>query len=208
MIVGYARTSKKDQNLNLQLDSLKSAGCEIIYQEQVSGRIVDRPELNKMIANLRKGDICVVYSLDRLGRTTKQLIDLINDFKEKGIHFKSLSEGTFDTTSAMGQAIFQIVAVIKAMEVNVLRERVLKSLESSRARGIVGGRPAGSYNKVKSSAAANMYQKGITISEILKTLNISRATLYQYLRREGVEFGSFTKQIKGESLVKKGSVLN
>ena len=103
----------------------KNASCEEIYQEKVSGRTLHRAEFDKLISKLRTDDI-IVFSLDRLGRTSKQLIDLLSGFKGKRINFKSLSEGVFDTTSPMGEAIFQIMAILKAMEVNDLRERTVK----------------------------------------------------------------------------------
>jgi DNA invertase Pin-like site-specific DNA recombinase len=115
MIFGYARVSTKEQNLNLQSDALKKAGCERIFQEKVSGRSPNRPELLKLLEQIRPGDTLIVFSVDRLGRTTRELIILLNDFKEKGITFKSLSEGIFDTSSPMGEAIFQIIAILKSM---------------------------------------------------------------------------------------------
>jgi DNA invertase Pin-like site-specific DNA recombinase len=196
MNIGYARVSTKEQNLNLQIDALSKAGCKIIFQEKASGRKVDRPELEKLLSQIRPKDVLIVYSLDRLGRTIKQLIDLINDFKSKGIQFKSLTEGSFDTTSAMGEAIFQIMAILKAMEVNLLRERTMKGLQAARARGRKGGRPVGSFNKIKSEAAASLYKKQKPITDILKTLQISRATLYEYLKREGVNYDGFKKNRK------------
>ena len=101
MIFGYARVSTKEQNLNLQTDALKKAGCEKIFQEKVSGRSRNRPEFLKLLEHIRPGDTLIAFSVDRLGRTTRELIILLNDFKEKGITFKSLSEGIFDTSSPM-----------------------------------------------------------------------------------------------------------
>lgn len=189
MIFGYARVSTREQNLNMQIDALKKHGCEKIYQEKASGTKTKREELDKLLEQLRSGDILVVYSLDRLGRTVLQLINLISIFKEKGIHFKSIIEGAFDTTSPMGEAIFQIIAVLKSVEVNVLKERTRSGLDAARARGRLGGRPIGSYDKVKAAAAATLYQKETPISQICGTLKISRSTLYEYLRRENVDFG-------------------
>jgi len=194
MIFGYARVSTKDQNLNLQIDALKKAGCEKIFQEKVSGRSPKRPELLKLLEQIRPADTLIAFSVDRLGRTTRELVILLNDFKEKGITFKSLSEGIFDTSSPMGEAIFQIIAILKAMEVNVLRERTIKGIEAARARGVNGGRPIGSYNKKKASAVVTLYKQRNSISFIEETQNISRSTIYQYLRKEGVEVKGFTKR--------------
>jgi len=193
MIFGYARVSTKEQNLNLQADALKIAGCERIFQEKVSGRSPNRPELIKLLEQIRPDDTLIVFSVDRLGRTTRELIILLNDFKEKGITFKSLSEGIFDTSSPMGEAIFQIIAILKTMEVNVLRERTIKGIEAARTRGVNGGRPAGSYNKKKASAVVALYNQKNTINFIEDNLNISRSTIYQYLRKEGVKINGFTK---------------
>jgi DNA invertase Pin-like site-specific DNA recombinase len=187
MKFGYSRVSTKDQDLSLQIDALKRDGCEEIFKEKLSGKRIDRPELNKMLVKIRKGDEVIVYSLDRLGRTRKQLLDLLDDFKERGIHFKSLTEGYFDTTSPMGEAIFKSIAILKAMEVKVLSERTRAWLETARARGRKGGRPTGTHNSIKSGAAATRYQQGIQVETILKELNISRSTLYRYLRVEGIK---------------------
>jgi len=193
MIFGYARVSTKEQNLNLQTDALEKAGCEKIFQEKVSGRSPNRPELLKLLEQIRPGDTLIAFSVDRLGRTTRELIILLNDFKEKGIAFKSLTEGIFDTSSPMGEAIFQIIAILKAMEVNVLRERTIKGLEAARARGLKGGRPEGSYNKKKASAVVTLYKQKNTINFIEETQNISRSTIYRYLRKEGIEVKGFIK---------------
>jgi DNA invertase Pin-like site-specific DNA recombinase len=203
MVFGYARVSTNEQNLDLQIDALQKLGCEKIFQEKASGRKLDRPELEKLLAQIRSGDTLIVYSIDRLGRTVKQLIHLINDFKEQGINFKSITEGAFDTTTPMGEAVFQIMAILKGLEVSILRERTMKGLDAARARGRKGGRKPGSYNKVKAAAAATLYQKGGSVSEILTTLHISRATLYEYLKKEGVNYKGFTKKSKFISIKNK-----
>ena len=190
MKIGYARVSTKEQDLSLQVDALKREGCEEIYKEKISGKKRSRKELEEMLSKIRKGDEVIVYSLDRLGRTRKQLLDLLDEFKEREIHFKSLSEGHFDTSTPMGQAIFEIIAILKAMEVNVLSERTKAGLATARARGRNGGRPTGSHNKTKSGAAAHLYKQGVTIDKICSELNISRSTLYRYLRIEGIKIVS------------------
>jgi DNA invertase Pin-like site-specific DNA recombinase len=193
MNFGYARVSKKDQNLDLQIDALQKAGCDKIFEEKLSGRSVFLPNQDKLFSQLRKDDILIVNSIDRLGRTAKQLIDLFYDLKQKGINFRSLTEGVIDTTTPMGEAVFQIMAILKGMEVSILIERTNQGLEAARARGRKGGRKPGSYNKVTAAAAATLYQKGDTVSDILKTLSISRATLYEYLKKEGVNYNGFKK---------------
>ena len=188
MVFGYARVSTKDQSLDRQIDSLKLAGCEEIFREKISGRKKEKPELEKLLSLLRKDDILVVDSLDRLGRTSKELINLLHGFKEKGIRFRSLKEGMFDTTTPMGEAILQIIAILKAMEVEVLRERTMDGLKAARARGRNGGRKPGSYNKEKAATAAALYaQRKHSVIDIMRMAGIrSKATLYEYLRREGV----------------------
>jgi DNA invertase Pin-like site-specific DNA recombinase len=121
-------------------------------------------------------------------------MDLLSSFKEQKINLKSLTEGVFDTTSPMGEAIFQIIAILKAMEVNVLRERTVKGLEAARLEGRIGGRPAGSYNKEKASAVVELYKQKESINFIENNLNISRSTIYQYLRKEGVPVKGFMKR--------------
>ncbi len=193
MNFGYARVSKKDQNLDLQIDALNKAGCDKIFEEKLSGRSVFLPNQEKLFSQLRKGDILIVNSIDRLGRTAKQLIDLFYELKQKGINFRSLTEGVIDTTTPMGEAVFQIMAILKGMEVSILIERTNQGLEAARARGRKGGRKPGSYNKVTAAAAATLYQKGDPVSDILRTLKISRATLYEYLKKEGVNYNGFKK---------------
>lgn len=193
MNFGYARVSKKDQNLDLQIDALRKAGCDKIFKEKLSGRSVFLPNQENLFSQLRKGDILIVNSIDRLGRTAKQLIDLFYDLKQKGVNFKSLTEGVIDTTTPMGEAVFQIMAILKGMEVSILIERTNQGLEAARARGRKGGRRPGSYNKITAAAAATLYQKGDSVCDILKTLKISRATLYEYLRKEGVNYNGFKK---------------
>jgi DNA invertase Pin-like site-specific DNA recombinase len=196
MIFGYARVSTKEQNLDLQIDALKKAGCKKIFQEKASGMKQDRPELEKLLEQLRTSDTLIVYSIDRLGRTVKQLIQLINDFKEQGVNFRSITEGAFDTTTPMGEAVFQIMAILKGLEISILRERTMKGLDAARARGRKGGRKLGSYNKEAAAYAVSLYQKQKPISDILKTVHISRATLYEYLKKEGVKYSGFKKSKK------------
>ena len=196
MNFGYARVSTKEQNLDLQIDALERAGCEKIYHEKASGKKLDRPELEKLLSQIRKGDTLVVYSIDRLGRTVKQLIQLINDFKDNAINFKSITEGAFDTTTPMGEAVFQIMAILKGLEISILRERTMKGLDAARARGRKGGRRPGSYNKVAAAAAASLYQKETPVTDILNTVHISRATLYEYLKKEKVNYKGFKKKLR------------
>ena len=188
MKIGYARVSTKEQNLDLQLKALREAGCERVYQEKVSGAKADRPELSKLLANLRQGDVLVIWKLDRLGRTLKHLVALVEELMEKGVGLHSLNDPV-DTTSAHGRLTFNIFASLAEFEREVIRERTMAGLSAARARGRVGGRPRGLSAEAErtSYAAAALYQaKELSVQEICDKLDISRATLYRYLRHRGV----------------------
>lgn len=140
MLIGYARVSTKDQNLDMQLDALSKHGCERIYQEKQSGKSAnDRSQLQAMLDAVRQGDTVVVYKLDRLGRSTKDLIEIVNTLQDKGVGFISLNE-KIDTTGAMGKLVFQIFAALAEFERNVISERTKAGLEAAKARGRLGGR--------------------------------------------------------------------
>ena len=186
MKVGYARVSTTNQNLDLQIAALKEAGCKKIYKEKESSK-KERKVLKEMIEFLRKGDIVIVWKLDRLGRTTLELIKQINDFKDKKIGFISIQDKLIDTTTANGKLMFGFFAVLAEHERDIIRERTIAGLKSARARGKVGGRIAGSYDEKKAVLAAKYYNQEMPISQILEKTKIkSRATLYKYLRVEKV----------------------
>ena len=183
MKIGYARVSTQDQNLALQLDALKSAGCELVFEEKISGKKKERPELVKMLGTLRKGDILIVWKLDRLGRSLKDLIEIIGSFNEKGIKFKSIQD-SIDTNTPTGRFTFNIFASLAEFEREIIRERTMAGLQAARARGRAGGRPKGLSKEAKSKVRAvvalyNNKQK--TMQEIAQDLGISRATCYRYL---------------------------
>jgi DNA invertase Pin-like site-specific DNA recombinase len=188
MKIGYARVSTQDQNLSLQMDALESAGCEIIYKEKISGASTLRPELEKMITHIRKGDTLIVWKLDRLARSLKDLLAMVNDFKEKKIGFISLND-PIDTTTAQGRLIFNIFGSLAEFEREVIRERTKSGLASARARGRIGGRPKGlsKESALKAAAAAELYRQEIPVNKIAETLKISKTTLYKYLRFQNVE---------------------
>ncbi|MEY3499390.1 MAG: hypothetical protein RL308_1059 [Bacteroidota bacterium] len=191
MKIGYARVSTQDQNLSMQLDSLKDCGCELIYQEKGSGATTDRKELEQMLSHLRKGDVVVIFKLDRISRSLKDLISLVNLFKEKEVGLVSLND-PIDTTTPQGVLIFNIFASLAQFERENLVLRTKAGLASARSRGRVGGRPSGISKEaqIKASAAVEMYKKLTPVNQISKTLNISKATLYKYLRIKGVEIKS------------------
>jgi DNA invertase Pin-like site-specific DNA recombinase len=179
--IGYARVSTQDQSLDLQIDALKKEGCEKIYSEKMSGAKDDRPQLNECLSYLRKDDVLVVYKLDRLGRTTKQLITLVEELKEKGIHFQAITNG-IDTSTPQGKFFFTIMAGFAEMERELIRERTKAGLESARARGRKGGRPK--TNQKKLDKAITLYEsKKYTIKEITEETGISKAKLYQELNK-------------------------
>ena len=184
MKIGYARVSTQDQKLELQLDDLKSYGCKIIYKEKISGKNKSRPQLEKLIDQLRKGDIVVVWKLDRLGRSLKDLIELVSSFREKGVEFVSLKDG-IDTGTATGRFTFNIFASLAEFEREIIRERTMAGLEAARSRGRKGGRPAGLSKEAlaKAKSARILYESGEkTVPEIANSLGISRATCYRYIQ--------------------------
>lgn len=184
MKFGYARVSKLEQNLDLQKDALLAAGCaeENIITDEISGANTERPGLNNLLLNkLRCGDELVVWRLDRLGRSIRHLIELINNFNDKGIVFKSVTEN-IETSTNNGRLIFNIFASLAEFERNLIRERTLAGLSSARARGRLGGRPNAKQPKI--DAAIQLYKKRqLTVDQICKAVSISRGTLYKYLQK-------------------------
>ena len=140
MKFGYARVSKNDQSLDIQIEKLKKAGCDEIFAEKVSGAKDDRTQLNLLISKLRKGDAICVVRLDRLGRRMSKLIEMINDFKDKNIEFIAL-ENNIDTTTSMGMLLFTMCAAFAEMERILIKERVKAGLDAAHSKGRKGGRP-------------------------------------------------------------------
>ena len=178
MDIGYARVSTQDQSLDSQTDTLKKAGCEKIYTEKAGGGRTQRKELEECLEYLRDGDILVVTKLDRLGRTVRQLIQLLETFEERGIGFKSLQEN-IDTTTAMGKFFFHVIAAFGELEREMIVERTNAGLEAARARGRVGGRPK-KYSQDQLNLALELYnKKEKTVEQIVNMVGISKATLYR-----------------------------
>ncbi len=183
MIIGYARVSTHEQILDMQIQDLKKYGCEKIYQEKVSSTKSNRVNLNECIDSLQKGDTLVVWRLDRLGRSLKDLVEIISNLSKEGIKFKSISDGYIDTTTANGNLIFNIFASLAQFERDLIRERTLAGLSAARARGKQGGRPKMNADNPKILTAKKLHKdKTIPINDICKTLGISRPTLYRYLK--------------------------
>ena len=183
MKIGYARISTNEQNLDLQLDALKVAGCEQIFKDVASGSKTDRPGLDDALRQLREGDSLVVWKLDRLGRSLRHLIDLITALNQNGVFFKSLRE-SIDTSSSGGKLIFHVFGALAEFERDLIRERTLAGLAAARARGRIGGRPRVMDKKKLSMAKALLVDKSNSISEVCKIIGVSRSTYYNYLSDE------------------------
>lgn len=182
MLVGYARVSTQEQNLNLQKDALKKAGCEKIIVDKVSGTKADRPGLQRTLDILRKGDSLVVWRLDRLGRSLKHLIELMSELEERKIGFRSLQE-SINTTTPGGKLIFHMFGALAEFERNLIRERTQAGLTAARARGRKGGRPKALSDKQQEVTIRLYRERNHSIQEICRIMGISKPTLYQYLRQ-------------------------
>jgi DNA invertase Pin-like site-specific DNA recombinase len=183
-LLGYARVSTSEQDASLQLDALKAAGCLKVFTDKASGSLDRRPQLDRLLDQLRQGDTIVVWRLDRLGRSLKHLIQLIEDLAANGVGFKSLTEG-MDTTTSGGKLIFSIFGALAEFERALIRERTMAGLAAARARGRVGGRPpVMTGDKIK--VARQLYDaKDLTVEEIAKTIGVSRKTVYRHLAEAG-----------------------
>ena len=184
MRIGYARVSTDDQNTSLQIDELKNASCDQVFQEKVSGKSKDRPELDICLKVLREGDTLVVWRLDRLGRSLEHLVQIIRELEDRKISFQSLTEN-IDTKPAGGRLIFHIFAALSGFERNLIRERTIAGLKAARARGRVGGRKAKLTSSDIRKAAAMLSDPLVTKTEVAKHFSISRVTLNSALLREG-----------------------
>lgn len=180
MLIGYARVSTGDQNLDLQRDALQNAGCEEIYQDQLSGAKAARPGLEKALEMARAGDTLVVWRLDRLGRSLKDLITIVETLEQRDIELHSLQE-SLATHSTGGKLIFHLFAALAEFERNLIRERTQAGLKAARARGRNGGRPK-ALDLSKRKLAVKLYEeKQYTIDEICRIMGISKPTLYSYI---------------------------
>jgi DNA invertase Pin-like site-specific DNA recombinase len=182
MLVGYARVSTNDQNLDLQQDALRGVGCECLFTDTASGAKTARPGLTEALKICRPGDTLVVWKLDRLGRSLPHLVATVRDLVDRGIGFKSLQEH-IDTTSAGGKLIFHLFAALAEFERDLLRERTNAGLSAARARGRKGGRPKGVMDERKQKAAlALKHDATCSVAEICQSLGICRNTYYKYVR--------------------------
>lgn len=184
MRIGYARVSTGDQNLDLQLDELRDAGCEKVYQEQISGAADSRPKLERCLEELREGDTLVVWRLDRFGRSLKDLVSKMETLEERDVDFVSLTEG-IDTTTAQGRLTFHIFGALAEFERELARERTMAGLKAARERGNTGGRPPALSEEDMPQIQALMRDDTVTTADICERFDISRPTLYRYVGPDG-----------------------
>lgn len=180
MKIGYARVSTKDQNIHLQVNALQNAGCSNIYREKIS-TYKERPVLKETLSFLREGDTLVVWRLDRLGRSLRQLIQLVQSLEDRGVQFISLTE-KIDTSNAPGKLFFHITGAFAEMERELIRERTLAGLEAARARGRKGGRKFKLSKNDIEKLNALYNDKNLSIMDICRMFNITKPTLYNYLK--------------------------
>ena len=191
MLIGYARVSTLDQKPALQIDALKSVGCERIFTEKASGAQRDRPELKAALDYLRPGDTLVVWKLDRLARSMRQLIETVEDLQARRIELRSLTE-SIDTATAGGRLVFHIFGALAEFERAVIRERTTAGLQAARQRGKKGGRPRRLGPKELAAARAMLADPEIRVEDVAAHLRVSPATLYRYL--PGGRSGLLTKE--------------
>jgi DNA invertase Pin-like site-specific DNA recombinase len=180
MLIGYARVSTTDQNLDLQRDALNKAGCDRIFEEEASGARDDRPQLAAAMSHLRQGDTLCVWKLDRLGRTLRSLIDFTTGLRERGIEFRSLTDG-IDTSTPAGRFFFHVMGALAEMERDLIRERINAGLTAARARGRNGGRRPKMTAKQIEQARKLLDDRSITIKEVAERMGVTRATVYRTL---------------------------
>jgi DNA invertase Pin-like site-specific DNA recombinase len=185
MLVGYARVSTVEQNIDLQLSALREAGCEKLYQDHMSGTKANRPGLDMALEVLRKNDTLVVWKLDRLGRTVKGLIDLVSQLQLKGINFKSITDNV-DTTTPSGRFFFHMMASLAQMERELIAERTKAGLDAAKAKGRVGGRKR-KMTQSKIESAKQLLASGILPKDVAQDLGVSIPTLYRWIPASELE---------------------
>ena len=181
MLIGYARVSTEDQDLTLQIDALTKSGCERLFKEKASGAKFDRPGLHEALSFARKQDVIVVWRLDRLGRSLKDLLEIVHRLDESKVGLRSLTE-SLDTTTSGGRLIFHVFGAIAEFERNLIRERTMAGLQAAKKRGRTGGRPRSLSEKDLKLAKAMLGDPAVTVADVCETLRTSHATLYRYIR--------------------------
>ncbi len=193
-LLGYARVSTTEQNADLQRDALTGAGCWKVFTDHVTGTRERRPELDRLLEQVRPGDTLVVWRLDRLGRSLRHLIDVATDLGERGVGFRSLTEN-IDTTTAGGRLIFHVLGALAEFERELILERSRAGTAAARARGRVGGRPT-VMTPDKAVAARRMYdQRELTVQQIADVLGVGRSSVYRALWREGAVHGPTSRPV-------------
>ncbi len=184
MKYGYARVSLPSQCLDLQIDRLEKEGCDAIFSEKISSRKKDRPELKSLLVKLNEGDTLVCYKLDRLGRSLRELLNLMTTFEEKKVRFISLSDG-IDTAKSGSKLLLNIMMCIADFERELIRERTIAGLNAAKNRGVKLGRPIGVLpeNKSKIQRIKQLAKTGATPTQIAKQVSLSRPTIYKYMQR-------------------------
>ena len=183
MKIGYARVSTMEQNLDLQLQALKKAGCQKIYREKVSGATRQRPEFQRMLDQIRAGDVIVVWKLDRLARSTRDLLETIETIQEAGGKFMSISEPWADTTTHAGKMIMTIFAGIAEFERDLIRERTGAGREAAKKRGVRFGRPR-KLNPEQMQLVRRLLDEGKSVRELAKTFDVHIATIYRLVETQ------------------------
>lgn len=182
MKYGYARVSTEAQSLDLQLDALEKVNCNKVYSEKVSGTKKERPQLKKLLSKLQSGDSVYCYKLDRLGRSLKDLVDLMGQFEAKEVRFVSIADG-IDTATSGSKLLLNILMCIADFEAEIIRNRTIAGLEAAKKRGVKLGRPVGLSEKgrVLARRAVEMAEGGMRVVDIQRELSISKPTVYKYL---------------------------
>ncbi|CCQ39915.1 recombinase family protein [Yersinia enterocolitica] len=179
MLIGYIRVSTSDQNTELQRNALISANCVQIFEDKISGKSSDRPGLKRAMHIMSEGDTLVVWKLDRLGRSVRHLIALIEELKNRGVHFRSLTD-SIDTSTAMGRFFFHVMSALAEMERELIVERTLAGLAAARAEGRIGGRRRIMTHEVI-ERAKRMFANGASLHQVALVLDISPKTIYKYI---------------------------
>jgi DNA invertase Pin-like site-specific DNA recombinase len=182
VLIGYARVSTHDQKTELQLDALQKAGCERVFVEKASGAQRDRPELIAALNYARAGDTIVVWKLDRLARSLKQLLETVEDLEGRGVGFRSVTEA-LDTTTPGGRLVFHIFAALAEFERCIIRERTIAGLAAARERGRRGGRPPALSSDAQLAAKALLREGSLTVVEVARHVGVTPSTLYRYFPR-------------------------
>lgn len=184
MLIGYARISTGEQNLDLQIDALQDAGCARVFTDTISGAKAERPGLAEALTFLREDDTLVVWRLDRLGRSLKDLVQRIEEMQGSNVGFRSLNEH-IDTTSPVGKFQFHVFSALAEFERDLIRQRTMAGLEAARARGRTGGRKRVMTPAKVKMAAQLIHNPQTSVREICATLNVSKSTLYRYIGPDG-----------------------